>query len=522
MRRHTSLSLLTAALALSACDDDKGAGADDASGPSVSDTGPFDSDGDGWLARDDCDDSNSAVNPGEDEVCGNGTDEDCDGADPRCAPEGMVTLPDEAATFTGEAPIDNAGTAVAGAGDVNGDGLADLLIGAPRADSFTYGRAYLLLSPRTFGTLLSYADAILIGPDKDDTAGTSLDGAGDVNGDGYDDLIVSGPGGGDEDSPEGAAWVVQGPVTGTWSLGDEGAMLTGGTAYASAGNAVSSAGDTDADGLADLIIGVPYAGSGYEGEAWLVLGPASTTTQPETGYTLYGVTTAGYAGFTVSGGSDLDGDGYADVVLGAPIAGDSGEGAAYVVSGPIEGDLTMDDAVALTGPSETSYAGYAVGDGDFDGDGYGDVLVGTPLANVTYYEGATYVVSGPIHDDVVMTDADAELVGEDYYDYAGVSVSGAGDVNGDGTDDILVGSYDAGSSDEGWAYLVFGPVEGSIQLADADAMLAQVAEPSQAASSVAGVGDTNADGFSEVAVGDPKAGDNDEGAGYLVFGGMSR
>ena len=100
MRRLTSLLSLCAAIALSACDGgDKGGGEDDTSGPSGSDTGPFDEDGDGWIARDDCDDSNSAVNPGEDEVCGNGTDEDCDGADPRCAPEGMVLLPD--------APIDD-------------------------------------------------------------------------------------------------------------------------------------------------------------------------------------------------------------------------------------------------------------------------------------------------------------------------------------------------------------------------------------------------------------------------------
>jgi hypothetical protein len=156
----------------------------------------------------------------------------------------------------------------------------------------------------------------------------------------------------------------------------------------------------------------------------------------------------------------VDGDGHDDLVIGAYLS-DAGAGAAHLVLGPVTGslDLSLADA-KLTGSGAEDGAGVSVsGAGDVDGDGNDDVVVGAYRnSDGAKWAGAAYLVLGPVTGTVDLSSANARLLGEDSYDEAGSSVSGAGDVDDDGHDDLLIGasSNAEGGSQAGAAYLVYG------------------------------------------------------------------
>jgi hypothetical protein len=162
---------------------------------------------------------------------------------------------------------------VAAAGDVDGDGRDDVLIGAGYSECC--GAAYLVLAPVT-GTLdLSLADAKLVGEGGSDGAGSSVAGPGDVNGDGNDDLLVGAPRSRDDDgSNPGVAFLVLGPVTGAFPLSRADARFVGEDDGDLAGGVVSGAGDVDGDGLDDFLVAAPgnEEGGSYAGAAYLILG----------------------------------------------------------------------------------------------------------------------------------------------------------------------------------------------------------------------------------------------------------
>lgn len=524
--------------------DDSGpdSGRDSSAETGSADSGSPDVDGDGYTVEGgDCDDANAAVNPGAEEVCEDGIDQDCDGDAGDClsrgplataatvkwsgaqadgyagvsvagvgdvdgdgfddvvvgalyaSPSGVpgpghtnsgavflvrgtaapadASLADADAVFEGAAG-DYSGYTVGAAGDVNGDGFADFLVGAPHHgehDGECNGAAYVVLggpSPASTGL----ASTVILTGQEFDGAGNSVAGAGDVDGDGYDDVLVGAPGN-EDGGGGGAAYLVRGgPSPASTSLGDADAEWfdTGPPTAASAGSAVAGAGDVDGDGFADILVGANgnTDGGRSAGAAFLLLASNATVGGALTSADAEYTGSAGdAAGAALGGAGDVNGDGYADLLIGGYGNDDGGTdaGAAWLVLGgpaPTSASLTAADA-EYTGPNNGGMAGIAVAAaGDVDRDGYGDLVIGAYVdGDAALFAGAAYLVrGGPAPASDSLTAADAKYTGEARYDYAGCAVSSARDFDADGYDDVIVGAYwnDEGAADAGAAYLILG------------------------------------------------------------------
>ena len=464
------------------------------------------------------------------EDCDDGNLDPHDGCNPSCLRTTRVVLTDADAKLVGEEPGDNAGVSVAGAGDVDGDGYDDLLVGATYGGDDNTGAAYLVYGPVQGEYDLSSADATFTSEAPGDLAGQTLAGAGDVDGDGYSDILVGAYGhdaGGDY---AGAAYLIYGPAQGTASLATADAKLIGEAAGDRAGYGLAGTGDVDGDGRSDLIIGAYFHSAIVPagGAAYLLYGPVyGPVPLANADAKLLGESDGDFAGFTVASAGDVDGDGTDDILVGAQDhdQGGTDAGAAYLLYGPVQGTMSLADADAkLIGEKPNDGAGRTLaGAGDVDGDGNRDLLIGANGHDgAATNAGATYLVSGPASGDVDLAQADARLLGEAFLDQASFSLASAGDVDGDGLSDILIGSgNDAGATDAGAAYLLYGPVAGTFSLAFADAKLVGENAEDLAGYSTAGVGDVDGDGLDDILVGANGYPEGDQiGAAYLVLGGL--
>jgi len=442
-----------------------------------------------------------------------------------------TSLADSDASFLGEAAGDRAGWSLSNVGDVNGDGFDDFLVAAlynKEGGGDYAGQVYLILgkgSDWAMDTSLADADASFIAEAADDYAGFCVSGVGDVNGDGYDDLIIGASRNDEGADDAGQAYLILGKTSG-WtmdtSLGDSDASFIGEAEWDMAGTAVCGAGDVNADGYDDFIIAAPWNEEGGDaaGQTYLILGKASgwamDTSLADSDASFIAEAAYDYAGRSVSCAGDVNGDGYDDLVIAATRNSEGGydAGQTYLIFGKSSG-WAMDTSL---GDSDASFIGEAnedgrfvsvSGAGDVNGDGYDDLVIGSRYNDEGGEDaGQAYLIFGKTSGwamDASLGDSDASFWGEADGDQAGVSVSGAGDVNDDGYDDILIGAKDndEGGDYAGQAYLLLGKASGwamDTSISNADASFIGEAAGDRAGYSVSAAGDVNGDGADDLLI----------------------
>jgi hypothetical protein len=406
----------------------------------------------------------------------------------------------------------NFGAAVSTAGDVNGDGYSDVIVGAPNYDGdYDDGGAAYVFHGSSMGTQGS-AGWTATGDQDDAHFGAAVSVAGDVNGDGYADVIVGAPDYDGVQSDEGAAYVYRGGSTGLTDVPIWSAHPTD-QANAHFGVAVSTAGDVNGDGFSDLAIGATGYDHGHndEGGAFVYHGsPGGLPDVPS--WSVSGNERGTLIGWSVSTAGDVNGDGYADVLVGAPKydRGQTEEGIAFLYAGGPDG---LAHSPAWIGEGEQDWAGFGqavAAAGDVNGDGYADVIVGAPRYDGEQLDdGKAFVYHGGPDglDTAAAWAAPPDGQGTAVFGVSarfGTAVSTAGDVNGDGYSDVVItaNGYDAQETNEGAAFVYHGGPNGL------DADPAWVVHPLDQAHanfgrSASSAGDVNGDGYSDVIIGAP-------------------
>lgn len=478
--------------------------------------------------------------------------------------------------LNGVQTADGSGLSVSSAGDVNGDGFDDVIIGAlatlRNGDRFV-GEAYVVFGKQggfaasdSLSNLNGTNGFVIGGNDVEDYSGRAVSSAGDVNGDGFDDLIIGATGGDPNGVGEaGETYVIFGKAGGFASRlslsslnGSNGFVLNGINTGDKSGSAVSSAGDVNGDGFGDLIIGTYAASPGGNeaaGESYVVFGKASGFTASfdlasldgTSGFVVSGIDTGDQSGGSVSSAGDINGDGFDDVIIGAPGGDPKGvedAGESYVIFGKASGfatnlnlsSLDGSNGFVINGIGRANYVGISVSTaGDMNGDGFDDLIIGAsslPPFEADADLGNSYIVFGKANGFAASLDL-SSINGRNGFALsgAGFSVSAAGDVNRDGFADVIVGTPAAdpnGMTDAGEAYVIFGKAGGydlSMSLLNINGQngfaISGIYEGDYAGLAVSSAGDVNGDGFDDLVVGafgaDPN-GNEVSGQTYVVFG----
>lgn len=483
--------------------------------------------------------------------------------------------------FDGVDPNERSGTSVSGAGDFNGDGFDDVLIGANGATpaGVDSGRTYLVFGGASFNqgafalnTLNGNNGVSFHGYQLHANSGFSVSGAGDFNGDGFDDILIGAPYHDAITSDTGQVYLVFGKASfnsGAFVLNtlnvDSGVIFNGIAAFDYAGWSVSRAGDFNNDGFDDIVIGAHLADGDAvnSGQAYVVFGRARFgiasfglhSLDGSNGFIINGAVAHDECGKAVSGGGDVNGDGFDDIIVSASYADpggktDSGEiyvlyGKASVASGFLRiNQLKASDGFTLNGfnqpPVGYNYyqSFYA---GDVNGDGRADIIIGDRWADpyLKTNAGAAYVVlsvpTGTLNGELRSINGPKGFTLMGYYpsQALGSAVANAGDFNGDGFDDVIVGANKAsplGRPEAGETYIIFGK-EGasfdSLTSSEFDGSngfrIVGVKAYDESGFSVSSAGDINDDGFDDLLVGviNDDFNANEAGSVYILFGAAS-
>jgi Divergent InlB B-repeat domain/FG-GAP repeat/FG-GAP-like repeat len=418
------------------------------------------------------------------------------------------------------------GFSVASAGDLNGDGYDDVIVGAP-----TYLRDYgaVFVYYGSASGFYVYPDWTVSGNQAGEGFGASVASAGDVNGDGYADIIVDASNYATSSLQVGRLYAYYGSAHGldatssyteignyNWSvIGDQDMGLFGWS--------VASAGDINHDGYDDVIVGEPYYNNGskvWAGKVFVYYGSASgLLTSPA--WTKTGDMANETLGISVASAGNVNGDEFSDVIIGA--AGYGIGGAAFVYYGSGSGLAATPDWTVL-GQSNEGIGGSVASAGDVNGDGYDDVIVGDPYNSQggLTYNGAAFAYYGSATG--LSTTSDWSAYGSQNYEFFGSSVSSAGDVNGDGASDVIVGTayYNFDVADNlnngGAVFAYYGNLGSGL---DSSPDWSEVYnQPGADDAIVASIGNANGDSYDDVIVGLPDYLNDDSfiGSAFIYYG----
>nr|MDZ8049732.1 hypothetical protein [Nostoc sp. DedQUE02] len=398
-------------------------------------------------------------------------------------------------------PNDKLGVSASSAGDINGDGLDDLIIGAfnaaPNGDAS--GQSYVVFGSKSgfsaqlnLSTLNGANGFAINGINPNDISGISVSSAGDINGDGIDDLIIGASGADPNGTDSGQSYVVFGSKRGfdaqlnlSTLNGTNGFTINGINAGDNLGNSVSSAGDINGDGIDDLIIGAGGFNTDPSGQSYVVFGSKGgfnaqlnlSTLNGTNGFLINGITAFDLLNVSVSSAGDINGDGLADLIIGAHFADPNGDasGQSYVVFGS-KGNfgasfdlstLNGTNGFVINGINAVDELGFSVSSaGDVNGDGLDDLIIGALGADPNGTDsGQSYVVFGSksgfnaqLNVSTLNGTKGFTINGINAGDTLGRSVSSAGDINGDGFDDLIIGAdgADPNGENSGQSYVIFG------------------------------------------------------------------
>lgn len=430
----------------------------------------------------------------------------------------LSNIQDLGLTIYGADPGDYSGVSVNSAGDFNGDGIDDLLVGSFDADSMAdsrtqAGEGYVIFGSKSFpvqvdlsviGRPGGVAGVRIYGAEHKDGFGFTMRSAGDFNGDGINDIIASAPwanGNGVGQIESGECYIIFGSkslpaIIDLANFGAEGIKINGVDAGDWCGRWVSGAGDVNGDGFQDVIIGAfnasgPGHGSGQylHGESYIVFGGSSIPQNIDLenlgtlGVTINGAAIiTSHSGWSVSSAGDFNADGLSDVLIGANGNSSRGgeAGATYLIYGSrsLPSAIYLSDnlgglGTAFVGTDLADKSGYSVSNaGDVNQDGFDDIWIGSPGARSPGSPGLgeSYLIYGSA---VIVPKVGLRALNEpgmpagrtyrgvNGADFAGISVSNSGDINGDGFQDLLIGAYKADARnnakvDAGESYLIYG------------------------------------------------------------------